>query len=60
MIKIDMEMPKSCIDCPFLHHDYFGDFTCGAQDFETIDYVEGERADDCPLEEVEDSGSSSD
>ena len=51
MIKIDIEMPKCCGECPFLHNDGFDYYYCGAQDFLTIDYVEGERADTCPLEE---------
>lgn len=55
MIKIDMEMPRCCIECPFYSGIQSG--TCIASDGDV--YGMGYRATyeihhDCPLEEVED------
>ena len=59
MIKIDMEMPKACFDCPFAFIKYgdTGVFACTItkkefarrDDTPTLQKFEKERLDNCPL-----------
>ena len=56
MIKIDMEMPELCIDCPFYNGQNKG--TCLADPWNDLYFGniirEIERHPRCPLQEVED------
>lgn len=59
MIKIDMEMPRTCSECPFYSGCQWG--LCLASNRDAWDkmdfnetYVTEERHEDCPLQEVED------
>ena len=53
MIKIDMEMPKSCNDCPIAYFEedgYFFELRCPFCKLYVTD-LDTERAEDCPLKE---------
>ena len=53
MIKIDMQMPRTCAECPFFSGYHGG--TCLASDlYYGSEHPEFDRHIDCPLEEVED------
>ena len=59
MIKIDMQIPRTCSECPFYSGYKWG--FCLASDREVWDfidfsttYVTEYRHEDCPLQEVED------
>lgn len=55
MIKIDMEMPRTCAECPFFSGYHYG--TCLASDlYYGSEHPEFDRHIDCPLQEVEDDG----
>lgn len=49
MIAIDIEMPKSCIHCPFLDWGWCG---CNVSPEVVVDMGEEQRAKNCPLIEV--------
>ena len=56
MIKIDMEMPRRCIDCPFYSGSRYGGDCAAAYNelyFAGVP-VSFDRHEHCPLEEVED------
>lgn len=55
MIKIDMEMPRRCIQCPFYRGSSSGG-KCNIDDdlYFGSTYPDMERHDRCPLKEVED------
>lgn len=55
MIKIDMEMPDYCKECPF--YSGYRNGTCLADPWDNIYFgnvnIEYERAARCPIQEVE-------
>lgn len=55
MIKIDMPMPKNCLDCPLCI--YVGFWRCGKLIKRIKEKtIETKRLKDCPLIEVESEG----
>jgi hypothetical protein len=50
MIAIDMEMPKSCILCPFIDND--GWYSCDVNPMVKTDIGGERRAKNCPLIKV--------
>ena len=52
MIQIDMEMPKSCADCPLLYDQMSCSATGVGIDWNNYDK---ERLSNCPLKEVKES-----
>jgi len=50
MLAIDMEMPKSCILCPFMDND--GWYSCDVNPMVITDIGGEQRAKDCPLVEI--------
>ena len=58
MIQIDMKMPSSCYDCPFVKNERTNDYgsfcECGIlEDHETINLLEHSKHLNCPLIEQE-------
>ena len=56
MIKINMEMPRNCAECPFYSGSRYGGDCAVAYNelyFAGV-LVSFDRHEDCPLEEVED------
>ena len=50
MLGIDMEMPKSCILCPFIDND--GWYSCDVNPMARTVIENDQRAKDCPLVEI--------
>ena len=58
MIQIDMKMPSSCYDCPFVKNERTNDYgsfcECGIlEDYEIINLLEHSKHPNCPLIEQE-------
>ena len=53
MVQIDMEMPKSCFECPCQQTMNMGcSYWCGISNFRTDDSTIDKRHPKCPLREV--------
>lgn len=58
MVQIDIEMPKSCADCPMCHPKGKNEpwnFCCyGLMQDVNVDIFDSKRLDNCPLVEIKD------
>ena len=50
MILVDIEMPKSCRDCPIVHDEIYCSITHKSVLDQSIDFMK-ERLPDCPLKQ---------
>ena len=50
-VKIEMNIPKSCMGCPLTYESHFGCYLCCITHRRVHDFI-FERADFCPLKEV--------
>ena len=50
-VKIEMNMPESCIGCPLTYESHFGGDLCCITHRRVQNFI-FERADFCPLKEV--------
>lgn len=54
MVAVNMEMPKSCSQCPLCIEDKYADMTCVllCEEWEESNYNENHRDENCPLAEI--------
>ena len=53
VIVKNMEMPKNCQECPFIHSSWGFDFYCGlAKDYQDFAFTNSHRMPSCPLIEL--------
>lgn len=52
MIQIDMPMPRTCSDCPFLQGESLELYCPIALNSTSYDYAKKERMRNCPLQEI--------
>ena len=58
MIQIDMPMPRTCSDCPFLQGESLVLYCPVAFNSTFYDYAQKERMQNCPLQEIKEEGAS--